>query len=62
MLLTKIIAYAARDTGRNETRDEWDPAIPSPISDPAEVKSMTLSLIRDLLNTRRLKRIQDSVG
>lgn len=55
MLLTKYIAYAARDTGRDETSDEWDPTVPSPISDPEEVKSKTLSRIRDLLNTRRLK-------
>lgn len=54
MLLTKIIAYAAHDTGEDETSDEWEPMSPPPISDPKKVKKLTLSLIRDLLNTRRL--------
>lgn len=54
MLLTKIIAYAAHDTGQNEKADEWEPLSPTPISAPDQVKKLTLSLIRDLLNTRRL--------
>jgi predicted pyridoxine 5'-phosphate oxidase superfamily flavin-nucleotide-binding protein len=55
----KLIAYAARDTGRIEDFDEWDcgpgvPEHPHLITDPAEVKAKTLELIRDLLNTRQL--------
>lgn len=54
MLLTKLIAYAAHDNGQDETADEWEPLSPTPISAPDKVKDLTLSLIRDLLNTRRL--------
>lgn len=54
MLLTKLITYASHDNGQNETAAEWEPLSPTPVSDPVTVKKLTLSLIRDLLNTKRL--------
>lgn len=52
--LWKIISYAACDTGKDENYDEDDPTIPHPnsIMDAAIIKTKTLSLVRDLLNTQ----------
>lgn len=54
--LWKIISYAACDTGRDEDYDEDDPTIPHPnsITDPELIRAKTLSLVRDLLNTKRI--------
>ncbi len=54
--LWKIVSYAACDTGRDESYDEDDPTIPHPnsITDPVLIKAKTLSLVRDLLNTKRI--------
>lgn len=52
--LWKIVSYAACDTGRDEDYDEDDPAVahPNAITDPILIKAKTLSLVRDLLNTK----------
>lgn len=47
-----IVSYGASDTG---IYDDPEPLSPLPITDPIEVKAKTLSLVRDLLNTRRLQ-------
>ncbi len=54
--LWKIVSYAACDTGRDEDYDEDDPTVPHPnsITDPKLIKAKTLSLVRDLLNTKRI--------
>lgn len=54
--LWKIISYAACDTGRDEDYDEDDPTVPHPnsITDPELIKAKTLSLVRDLLTTKRM--------
>lgn len=54
--LWKIVSYAACDTGRDEDYDEDDPTVahPNSITDPELIKAKTLTLVCDLLNTKRM--------
>lgn len=53
-MLPWIIGYAACDTGREEEGED-EPLSVLPITNPIEIKSKTLSLVRDLLNTRTIE-------